>query len=61
MKENKWKIISSKYNLGMAISQNTLILKTSSKVLKFPIKNTLPSLSKKALIKHLKTQNFLHK
>lgn len=47
MKENKWKIISSKYNLGMAISQNTLILKTGSKVLNYPIKNTVPSLSKK--------------
>lgn len=47
MKENKWKIISSKYNLGMAISQNTFILKTGSKVLNYPIKNTVPSLSKK--------------
>lgn len=47
MKWNNWKIISSKPNLEMAISQNTLILNTTSEVLKFPIKNTLPSLPKK--------------
>lgn len=62
MKLNKWKIISSKYNLGMTIAQNTLILTNNSEALKFTIKNTLPyPPEKKTLIKHFKIQNFLHK